>query len=149
MTEKELKHMNRGDLVEIIYQYQSREQELTAQIENLTRQLSDRKTHIENAGSIAEAALTINRVFESAQAAADQFLDEIRAANEDKEAQGQKIIAAAQAEADELRRKTQEECRTMTDNAKRECDAMYDQITKLLKSYEELRSLLPGRVTAR
>lgn len=149
MTDKELKRMNRNDLVEIIYQYQNRELEQSETIEKLTAQLSDRRTHIENAGSIAEAALSVNHVFEAAQAAADQFLEEIRAANADKEAQGRQIVAQAQAEADAIREKARQDCKTMTEDAKRECDAMYAQITKLLKSYEELRSLLPGRVTSR
>lgn len=149
MTDKDLKHMSRGDLVEIIYQYQNRELELNETIKELTEQLSDRKTRIEYAGSIAEAALSIHHVFEDAQAAADQFLAEVREANADKEAQGRQIIARAQSEADALRAQTQMECKTMTEKAKRECDAMYDQITKLLKNYEELRSLLPGKVTSR
>lgn len=149
MTDKELKRMSRSDLIEIIYQYQNREVEQTEKIEELTAQLGERRSHIENAGSIAEAALSMNHVFEAAQAAADQFLEEVRAANADKEAQGRQIIARAQAEADAIREKTQRDCKTMTEDAKRECDAMYAQITKLLKSYEELRSLLPGRVTSR
>lgn len=142
MTEKDLKRMNRSDLVEIIYQYQNREQEMTETIKELTEQLNDRRTRIEYAGSIAEAALSIHHVFEDAQAAADQFLAEVRAANADKEAQGRQIIARAQQEADALRQQTQRDCKAMTDKAKGECDAMYDQITRLLKNYEELRGLL-------
>jgi hypothetical protein len=39
--------------------------------------VNDNKIDIEESGSIAEAALKINGVFEAAQAAADQYLDNI------------------------------------------------------------------------
>ena len=42
------------------------------------QQLEERRIMTEEAGSIAEAALRINRVFEAAQAAADQYLENIR-----------------------------------------------------------------------
>lgn len=145
MTDKEFRRMSRSDLVEIISQYQNREQELTRQIEELSEQLDDRRTHLDQIGSIAEAALSLNHVFEAAQQAADQYLAEVHAANADMEAQGQKILAAAQAEADALRWKTQEECRIMTETAKQQCDTMFDRITELLERYDELRGLLSKR----
>lgn len=148
MTDKELKHMSRADLIEIISQYQNREREQSETIKQLSAQLNERRTHIKNAGSIAEAALSVHHIFETAQAAADDFLAEVRAANADKEAQGRMILESARAEADTIRAQAREEARGMTENARRECDAMYSQITKLLKNYEELRSLLPGRITS-
>ena len=74
MADNELKHMSRADLIEIIYQYQSREQEQAQKIAELTALVEDRRINIENAGSIAEAALSLNHVFAAAQAAADQYI---------------------------------------------------------------------------
>ena len=45
----------------------------------LRRQLADRTLRLEQVGSIAEAALSLNRVFEAAQAAADQYLESVKA----------------------------------------------------------------------
>ena len=39
----------------------------------------DRTLRLEQVGSIAEAALSLNRVFEAAQAAADQYLESVKA----------------------------------------------------------------------
>lgn len=78
MKEKELRRMRRGDLIEIIYQYQQREQELLKENAELKVQLRDRRTRIQKAGSIAEASLALHHVFEAAQAAADQYLAEVR-----------------------------------------------------------------------
>ncbi len=80
MAEKELRKMNRTELIEIIYALQQNEKTLRAQVEELTRQLEDKHLRLERAGSIAEAALSMNHIFEAAQAAADQYLLSVRAA---------------------------------------------------------------------
>ena len=72
MAERELRRMNRMELIEIIYA-------LKQQNANLRRQLADRTLRLEQVGSIAEAALSLNRVFEAAQAAADQYLESVKA----------------------------------------------------------------------
>lgn len=75
MADKELRRMGRGDLIEIIYQYQCREKELEEENERLRCQLNDRDIRIQKAGSIADAVLSLNHVFEVAQAAANQYLE--------------------------------------------------------------------------
>ena len=58
---------------------QSRENDrLRAQVDELQRLLSDRQLKINQAGSIAEASLQLNQVFEAAQQAAEQYLENIR-----------------------------------------------------------------------
>ena len=79
MAERELRRMNRMELIEIIYALKQHEEELEQQNANLRRQLADRTLRLEQVGSIAEAALSLNRVFEAAQAAADQYLESVKA----------------------------------------------------------------------
>lgn len=76
--EKELKRLSRSELVEIIYQYQQREQELLNENEKLKAQLEDKQIKISKVGSIAQASLALNEVFEAAQAAADQYLENVQ-----------------------------------------------------------------------
>lgn len=78
MNDKEFRKLRRKDLIEIIYQYQCREERLVRENEALHKELKDRRTKIQNAGSIAEASLCLNGVFEAAQKAADQYLMEIQ-----------------------------------------------------------------------
>lgn len=78
MAEKELRKMSRTELIEIIYALQQNEKTLREENKELCRQLEDKTIRIENAGSIAEAALSLNRIFEDAQAAAQQYLDSVR-----------------------------------------------------------------------
>lgn len=78
MTEKELRHLSRMDLLEMLLE-QSREVErLQKELETVKKQLEDRRIMEQEAGSIAEASLRLNKVFEAAQQAADQYLENIR-----------------------------------------------------------------------
>ena len=71
MTEKELRRLSRRELLEML---------ITRTIENerLTEELPDRKLIQERAGSMAEAALQLNGVFEAADRAAREYLGNIR-----------------------------------------------------------------------
>ena len=83
MTEKELKKLSRIELIDIIYEVQKRYEDCAAENQQLKAMLEDRNLKVASAGSIAEAALLVNHVFESAQAAADQYLSSLRALSED------------------------------------------------------------------
>jgi hypothetical protein len=71
-------------------------------MEYLEKALEDKRLRIHNAGSIAAAALEINNCFRSAQNAAEQYLNEIKAMREETEAECKQILAAARAEAEKI-----------------------------------------------
>ena len=79
MADRELKKLSRAELIDIIYALKEREEDLSAQVAALEERLAQREIQISRAGSIAEAALAINRVFEQAQAAAADHLISVRA----------------------------------------------------------------------
>lgn len=56
-------------------------EELEQQNAALQKQLDDRTLRLEHAGSIAEASLALHQVFEAAQAAADAYLESVKAMN--------------------------------------------------------------------
>lgn len=60
MAEKELRRMSREELVEIIYAMQQSQHQLEQQNEELRTRLDDRTLKWEQAGSLAEAALSLN-----------------------------------------------------------------------------------------
>ncbi|MCD8378749.1 MAG: hypothetical protein LUC95_00155, partial [Lachnospiraceae bacterium] len=70
MAEKELRKMNRTELIEIIYALQQNEKSLRRENEDLHEQLEDKTIRLEKSGSIAEAALGLNHIFEDAEKAA-------------------------------------------------------------------------------
>ena len=99
MTDKEFKKLNRAQLIDIIYQLQLKLEELTQQNQELGKALEDKRLRINNAGNIAQAALEINDCFRSAQNAAEQYLNEIRAMQEETKADCERMLAQAREEA--------------------------------------------------
>ena len=77
MTDKELRKLNRSALLEMLVEQSRENDRLRAQVDEL-RLLPDRQLKINQAGSIAEASLQLNQVFEAAQQAAEQYLENIR-----------------------------------------------------------------------
>lgn len=102
MTDKEFKRLGRAQLIEIIYQLQLELDKVNEEKQVLEKKLADKRLYLSNAGNIAEAALQINDCFRSAQNAAEQYLNEIKAIREETEAQRQQILAQAQTEAETM-----------------------------------------------
>lgn len=79
MTDKELKRLKRVDLLELLLAQSRENDHLRAELEETRRKLDAKELVLEQAGSIAEAALRLNKVFETAQAAADQYILSVKA----------------------------------------------------------------------
>lgn len=80
MTDKELRRLSRGELLEMLLEQTKRVEALEEELAQKNKELTDRKIMLEEAGSIAEASLRLNEVFEAAQKAADQYLYNIKLA---------------------------------------------------------------------
>ena len=102
MTDKEFKRLSRYQLIDIIYQLQLQIDKLNEEKQELESELKDKRLRLSNAGNIADAALEINDCFRSAQNAAAQYLNEIKAIREETEAERQRILAQVQAEAEAI-----------------------------------------------
>lgn len=85
MTDKELRKLNRAELLEILLEQTKRVEALQAELELKNKELENRKIMIDRAGSIAEASLRLNEVFEAAQRAADQYLENVMQLNKNSE----------------------------------------------------------------
>lgn len=117
MTDKEFRRLTREELVEIIYELQKAQEQLRAENEELKKQLADKELKMESAGSIAEAALALNGVFEAAQEAADQYLSQVRAVNERTQSVCDRVIANAQRRAAEIVKQAQNEAAQVKEEA--------------------------------
>ena len=80
MTEKDLKKLNRKQLLELLLQQTERAELLEAELEETKQKLNNRLIKEKEAGSIAAAALQLSGIFEAAQTAADLYLESIKAA---------------------------------------------------------------------
>ncbi len=110
MTDKEFRRLSRSELIDIIFEYQKQEAKMKSEIKELKKKLEDRDLKIENVGSIAEAVVSLNEVFENAQRTADSYLqyvydkarkteDEAKALLAEAEKKAEKIIADAKKKA--------------------------------------------------
>ncbi len=74
MTDKTLRRLSRRELVELLLAQSKEVEQLRAELAQAEQKLKSRQILLREAGSIAEASLRLNEVFESAQKAADQYL---------------------------------------------------------------------------
>lgn len=74
MTEKDLKKLNRYQLLELLIAQTTRADQLQAKLDAAEKQLAAQELQISSLGSIAEASLHLKGVFQSAQDAADLYL---------------------------------------------------------------------------
>ena len=102
MISKELKHLSRQELVDIIYQLKKNEQEMQEEIESLKNELQDKRIRVSTAGSIADAAMSVTNVFSTAQMTADLYLREISYMKEDTEKECAKKIEEAEKKVKEI-----------------------------------------------
>lgn len=102
MTDKEFRRLRRIELIDIIYKLQNNEEQLQAEIASLKQQMANRELKLSKAGSIAEAAMSLNGVFEAAQAAADQYITEVQKLHADTENQTAQMLSDAKAQAAEI-----------------------------------------------
>lgn len=110
MTAKELKRLRRSDLLEMLLTLRKENEQLRQQLECAQKQLENKKIEIDNSGSLAEAALRLNGIFEAAHAACEQYTENIRQrlAQQELEAQQkcEEMLAQAKQQADEYSRLT-------------------------------------------
>jgi len=78
MTERELRKLDRTSLLKLLLDERRENERLQDELEKANEKLANRDITLEKVGSIAEAALQLNGIFEAAEAAADQYLENVR-----------------------------------------------------------------------
>lgn len=78
MTEKEFRKLSRAQYLEMMVEQGREIKRLKEELELARKEIEEKEIKIQEAGSIADAALALNDVFSSAQKAADQYIESIR-----------------------------------------------------------------------
>lgn len=78
MTEKEFRKLSRAQYLEMMVEQGREIKRLKEELELARKEIEEKEIKIQEAGSIADAALALNDVFGSAQKAADQYVESIR-----------------------------------------------------------------------
>ena len=78
MNDKELKKLNRKELLEILLSQAKLIEELESELARTQKELNNKTIILKEAGSIAEATLRLSGIFEKAQEVADEYLNSIK-----------------------------------------------------------------------
>ena len=78
MTDKELRRLSRSELLELLISQMEENEQLKMELEKAQQELKDKRIILKKAGSIAEAAVGLNKIFEAADEAAKQYLESVR-----------------------------------------------------------------------
>ena len=126
MTEKELKKLSRVELLELLVEQTERCEELERKLAETEQELKNQTLNVKEVGTLAEACLKVNQVFEAADAAAKQYLANIKVYDDKKK---------------EMLAETERRCSEMERIAEMKVASLKEEVDKLslqwLKPMEE------------
>lgn len=145
MTDRELKKLSRAELLEMLIAQSRENASLKEQLNQAEEKLKDRQILTDNAGSIAEAALQLNGVFEAAQASAAQYLENIELRSK----RADELEKEARARATQLLSEAVAKCRGMIAETRRKCEGMVKdaQLQVAVQLDDTAPSRQPGEVS--
>ena len=95
VNNKELRKLSRTELLELLIEQARENLALKDQLRQAREELASRQVMISQSGSIAEASLQLNGVFEAAQKAIDQYRENV-------ERQCEELLANARHQAEHI-----------------------------------------------
>ena len=101
MEKNKIKKISKKELLEIMLNQAKKIKELEKELNNVQTKLDSKKISIEESGSLAEASLKLNSVFENAQLAIEQYKYNV-----------------------------EEQCKKLTNDTKKECKLEKEKIIK-------------------
>lgn len=150
MAQTEFRKLKRFELVDIIYQLQEELEEQKKINEELERRLADKELKMTEAGSIAQAAVALSGLMETAQQAADQYLLSVRGLVWRSEMAARQQTADASLESEKILREARRKAGQICDKAQKEADALRSQAQKeaeqLRDQTPEKAEEIPGRI---
>lgn len=78
MEDRDIRKLSRGDLLEMLVELSKENDRLKEELEEANKKLENRRISATEAGSLAEASLKLNGVFEAAEKAAQDYLYNIK-----------------------------------------------------------------------
>ena len=102
MTSKELKRLSRKELLELLIEQREVLSQIQAELEAAKAELDKRHIVLDKVGTMAEATLALNGVFEAADNAAKEYLENIKRISDTQSDKSAKIEAETQARCERI-----------------------------------------------
>lgn len=163
MTEKEIRKLSRAKLLEMLIAQSTELETYKEKLSAAEAALNKREIIMDQAGSIAEASLALNSVFETAQSACREYTENIRLLSERQEraceqieaesrAKAEKMIADAEQRREHLEHEAQIRSAEMIRKAKDESEMYWERLSSKLEafydSHTDLQEMLSAMDTA-
>lgn len=113
MTDRQLRKLKRSDLLKLLLEEKKENEALRTQMQQMQMQLENKQLHIDQSGSLAEAALRLGGIFEAAESACQYYTDNIR----------------------NLSGRQEEICRKMEQETREKCDRMLEHARQMSRTY--------------
>lgn len=137
MKTQDLRKLTRTELLEMLIQQGEELEDLRIRVQDQQLQLESRKLQMEQAGSIAEAALKVSGIFDAAEAAAAQYLENIKEHSEKQEAHTEEarvLLENTRIQCAEMKSQTAAECEKMIQKAKKESLAYWTKVSRKIET---------------
>lgn len=134
-TVESLKAQHQQDLDALREEHKEETAHLREELEQARKSLEKREIALNEAGSIAVAALQINGVFEAAQAASQQYIENIRSLSDRQAAICAQRDVENRVEVERKLKEAEEKCAAMEYASKRKCEAMEQEAKQKSEAY--------------
>lgn len=134
-TVESLKAQHQQDLEALREEHKEETAHLREELEQAKKSLEKREIALNEAGSIAVAALQINGVFEAAQAASQQYIENIRSLSDRQAAICAQRDVENRVEVERKLKEAEEKCAAMEYASKRKCEAMEQEAKQKSEAY--------------
>lgn len=134
-TVESLKARHQQDLEALREEHKEETAHLREELEQAKKSLEKREIALNEAGSIAVAALQINGVFEAAQAASQQYIENIRSLSDRQAAICAQRDVENRVEVERKLKEAEEKCAAMEYASKRKCEAMEQEAKQKSEAY--------------
>lgn len=153
MTEKDLKKLNRQDLLILLAEQTERVNDLEEKLRKAEKKLEERQLSINESGTLAEAALKLSGVFQAADDAVATYVENIKLLNDRQATVCRDMEAVSKRNAEKIVQDAEKEAAVIVQNAKalaakeiEKMNAHWDEIQRKIKEmdkeYSWLRSVL-------
>ena len=134
-TVESLKAQHQQDLDALREEHKEETAHLREELEQAKKSLEKREIALNEAGSIAVAALQINGVFEAAQAASQKYIENIRSLSDRQAAICAQRDVENRVEVERKLKEAEEKCAAMEYASKRKCEAMEQEAKQKSEAY--------------
>lgn len=136
MTDKDLKKLNRRDLLILLADQTERADNLEEKLRKTEKELEEQQISINESGTIAEAALKISGIFQAADAAVATYVENIKQLNDRQTTVCQDMEEISKRKAEKIVQDAEKEAAVIIQDAK---DLAAKEIEKMNAHWDEIQ----------